>query len=63
MAIFLLIALSSCSTKEYQHSEPVELTISAAASLNKKEAELFLSYLKGKTTKTIFKKYGFIVLD
>jgi molybdate transport system substrate-binding protein len=33
------------------------------ASANKKEAELFLSYLQGKTAKTIFEKYGFIVLD
>jgi molybdate transport system substrate-binding protein len=33
------------------------------SSANKKEAELFLSYLQGKTAKTIFEKYGFIVLD
>jgi molybdate transport system substrate-binding protein len=33
------------------------------SSANKEEAELFLSYLQGKTAKTIFKKYGFIVLD
>ncbi|MDM5331433.1 molybdate ABC transporter substrate-binding protein [Neobacillus sp. CF12] len=30
---------------------------------NKKEAELFLSYLQSNTAKTIFEKYGFIVLD
>ncbi len=29
----------------------------------KKEAELFLGYLKSNTAKTIFEKYGFIVLD
>jgi molybdate transport system substrate-binding protein len=30
---------------------------------HKKEAEIFLDYLKSKTTKTIFEKFGFIVLD
>ncbi|MFJ5757547.1 molybdate ABC transporter substrate-binding protein [Neobacillus sp. NPDC093182] len=33
------------------------------SSANKHEAESFLSYLQGKTAKTIFEKYGFIVLD
>lgn len=33
------------------------------SSANKNEAESFLSYLQGKTAKTIFEKYGFIVLD
>jgi molybdate transport system substrate-binding protein len=40
MAIFLLIALSSCSTREPQQSEPIELTISAAASLNEALIEI-----------------------
>lgn len=30
---------------------------------HKKEAELFLDYLQSNTSKTIFEKYGFIVLD
>jgi molybdate transport system substrate-binding protein len=30
---------------------------------HKKEAEIFLAYLKSKTAKTIFEKFGFIVLD
>jgi molybdate transport system substrate-binding protein len=33
------------------------------SSANKNEAELFLSYLQGNTARTIFEKYGFIVLD
>jgi molybdate transport system substrate-binding protein len=33
------------------------------SSANKKEANSFLSYLQGNTARTIFEKYGFIVLD
>ncbi|WHX98890.1 molybdate ABC transporter substrate-binding protein [Neobacillus sp. DY30] len=33
------------------------------SSQKKEEAKLFLTYLQGKTAKTIFEKYGFIVLD
>ncbi|MDF2791354.1 MAG: modA, partial [Neobacillus sp.] len=40
LAIFMLIALSACSTKDSQQSKPVELTISAAASLNEALIEI-----------------------
>ena len=44
LVIFMLIALSACSTKDSQQSEPVELTVSAAASLNEALIEIKKSF-------------------
>ncbi|WP_419886896.1 molybdate ABC transporter substrate-binding protein [Neobacillus niacini] len=52
------------ATADKQMHEPIIYPAGIIkSSANKKEAEVFLSYLQGKTAKTIFKKYGFIVLD
>jgi molybdate transport system substrate-binding protein len=52
------------ATADEQTHEPIIYPAGIIkSSANKKEAELFLSYLQGTTAKTIFEKYGFIVLD
>jgi molybdate transport system substrate-binding protein len=46
LAIFLLIGICACSSKEQDQTKPVELTISAAASLNEALNELKKSFEK-----------------
>lgn len=46
LAIFLLIGICACSAKEEPQTKPIELTISAAASLNESLNELKKSFEK-----------------
>jgi molybdate transport system substrate-binding protein len=58
LAIFLLIGICACSAKEEHQTKPVELTISAAASLNEALNELKKSFEKEHTYIKIFYNIG-----
>jgi molybdate transport system substrate-binding protein len=58
LAIFLLIGICACSTKKPSQTKPVELTISAAASLNEALNELKKSFEKENAYIKLFYNIG-----